>query len=117
MLRKPAAIRSLRAAGWTLPEEVRDDAIIQVYDTRLDPAWSREVVTEVGMGLPASLIGGDFLTAPSVDDKTALDQTRLMRWGPPPATTPTIFLSLPGPIRRHGWSGRTSNLRWKPQDP
>ena len=93
MLREPVAVRRLRDAGWSLPAEVSDEVILQVYDTRLDPEWARSVATEVGMGLPSSLVGGDFLTSPVVDDKAALHPTRLTRWGPPGSDPHHLFVA------------------------
>ena len=77
---------ALRAMEWIIPDAVPADTQVQVYDTRLEPAWLRRMVKDICPTAPARVeyIGGDFLTEPRPlrEDKVALDVQQLRRWGP-----------------------------------
>ena len=97
MLSEATAVRTLRAAGWTIPKDVSDSDVIQVYDTRLDPIWVADVIREMGRAEATVMVGGDFMAmpVPTVDDKAALNPERLSRWGP--AEEPSHFFVAPRP--------------------
>lgn len=82
-LQQPQQAGKLRHAGWTLPQEVKDDYLLRVYDTRVQPAWLRQLAEEAsGVKREATrVIGGDFLTDTTVEDPEALTSD-IHRWGP-----------------------------------
>eukprot|EP00667_Euglena_gracilis_P003624 EG_transcript_3634 len=76
---------TLRSDGWTLPNTVAAKTPIRVYDVRLETGWMRGLAAEIrGPDAPQNLVvvGGDFLSAPTIDDEEALQQRRARRWGP-----------------------------------
>ena len=76
-------VGKLRAAGWRLPEDVVDDSLLRVYDARLDAGWMLQLLPELGLDAgKVFTIGGDFLTAPFRVDEAALQERRMVRWGP-----------------------------------
>ena len=84
VLNEPLQAGRLRATGWTLPTSIPDSYVLRVYDTRLDPVYLRELATEVAPTIDAEtkIIGGDFLTAPDLEDYAAFRPPPLRRWGP-----------------------------------
>ena len=96
-LMEPLAASKLRAMGWVLPPDVRDDYVFRVYDTRLDVQWFRGLLPELGLeaGTPC-MIGGDFVQPPYREDAVALQSGKLQRWGPP-GSTPYHLVVPPRP--------------------
>ena len=85
-LQEPQTLGVLRAAGWQLPPDRPDTELLRVYDTRLEATWLRGVLAEMELGLDKIVrVGGDFLTAPHLEEQMALHPGRLQRWGPPGA--------------------------------
>lgn len=81
--------RTLRAAGWALPNDIHPDAAIRVYDTRLAPSWLTELAADLRHhGDPQRLcvVGGDFVSAADVTDADALQCERPRPWGADGAT-------------------------------
>jgi hypothetical protein len=81
-LMEPLMASKLRQEGWRLPAAVPDTYMLRVYDTRLEMSWLRGLLAELGLGSEMSVVGGDFLSSPSLEDKVALQTGRLERWGP-----------------------------------
>ena len=81
-LLQPQSAAWLRAAGWRLPDAIPGDYIMRVYDTRLDPAWLRQLLPELGLPGDPYIIGGDFLQHPHREDTAAMNAHRVDRWGP-----------------------------------
>ena len=47
MLQEQQPVRFLRALGWSLPPEIRDDYLLRVYDTRLEPSWAKKLIQDM----------------------------------------------------------------------
>ena len=83
-------VRALRAMGWKLPPDISDDYLLRVYDTRLEPVWLKGLFTELAAVGPTHVIGGDFLTAPDLEDSAAVNPVKVSSWGPA-GKGPAIF--------------------------
>ena len=82
-LMEPLAASALRQSGWQLPAAVPDTYMLRVYDLRLDMAWLRGLLVELGLGGDKSyVIGGDCVLSTFREDGVALQSGRLERWGP-----------------------------------
>ena len=88
----------LRSEGWTVPATVGDDVQVRVYDTRLDRDWLHGVLREMPLGVTKPVIvGGDFVLPPDKEDRVAMQEGRLERWGPSGAEPCHVVV----PPRRH----------------
>ena len=77
--------KDLRADGWELPASVKPGDAVRVYDTRLEDAWLTALIADMrGTGEQREVVrvGGDFITAPAIEDSVALHPDRMRRWGP-----------------------------------
>ena len=92
LLQEPKQVRQLRALGWEVQDSVPDEAVVQVYDTRLQPEWIRDVLLEAGLDGGSLVVGGDFMTQPHLEDVQALNPARLVRWGWPGTSDYHIFV-------------------------
>ena len=89
-------VRLLRALGWTVSSEVSDDYLLRVYDTRLESSWMQKLLQDTGVSGPSHVVGGDFLTAPLIDDGKVISDTKVASWGPP-GQGPCHFFIPPRP--------------------
>ena len=112
LLQEQQPVRLLRALGWVIPPEVSDDSLLRVYDTRLEPSWTKSFVRELGPSGPTFVVGGDFMTSPHLADGHVVSQPRVTSWGPAGQVN-AIVSCHPGRIRLSGWAGPISNCRWK----
>ena len=88
---QPAA--KLRSMGWTLPQEVAQEYMVRVYDTRLEPQYQQDLATElVGIDVESYVVGGDFLSKPHLEDGPAFHSPPIHRWGPAGSGAYQIFV-------------------------
>ena len=97
-------MRRLRALGWVIPPEVSDDSLLRVYDTRLEPSWTKSLVKELGPSGPTFVVGGDFMTSPHLTDSHVVSRPRVTSWGPA-GQGPCHFFVPPRPHQAE-WLGR-----------
>ena len=99
-LQEPQTVATLRAAGWELPNDAAAEALMRVYDTRLDPNWVRRQLKDLCPMAPGRVVyvGGDLITEPRplLDDAAALSPRHLERWGPS-GGEPCHIVVLPRP--------------------
>ena len=114
-LQEPQAVGRLRAQGWKVPDSIGDEYQLRVYDTRLERRWLLNVAEETsGVNANATLlVGGDFLTAPHLEDAEAL-RPELRRWGPDGSTA--VHLVVPPRAHQAVWATRCA-LQMRVEDP